>query len=175
MLGAYPAAARLGETREECYKRYGQPVAEVPALLETAVSASFMFKGIRIRIEFLEDRAAFLSFSRPGLRQEEREVLLRANAGPLVWNPPGEFAGRMCWMAPAAAGGRARHAIAYQAVETGYLDVASDDWSKAMRAQQAVQFAIRPRPVVPPGPAASVPAAPAPPAASAAQGKLDGF
>ncbi len=172
VLGATPAVARLGETREQCQGRYGEPLAEVPPLLETATSAAYLFKGIRLRIEFLEERAAFISFSRAGLRHEEREILLAVNAGPLVWNPPAEFVGRMCWTAPASAAERPRHATAYQAAEIGYLDLATDAWTKAMKSQLAVQFAIQPRPVAPVVPAAGGPAAPAVPAA---KGKLEGF
>ncbi len=172
LVGTEAARARLGETREECVARYGAPVAEVPALLEGATGASFLKGEIRIRMEFLEGRAAFVSFSRRGLGQELRQELLELNAGPLTWNPPGEFLGRTCWTAPGSAGEAARHASAYQAAEVAYLDLATDRWAKAMKAQQAVQFAVVPR--------AAESAAPAPtgavaPAAPAAKGKLEGF
>lgn len=166
------APARLGETREQCAVRYGQAVAEVPALLESATGMAYQKGDIRIRIEFLDGKAAFISFSRRGLRAEERQTLLELNAGSLVWNPPGEFLGRMCWTAAGNAQEEARHASAYQAVETSYLDLASDAWAKAMKAQQAVQFAIKPRPATPAGPVA--PGTPVP-AAPAATGKLEGF
>lgn len=166
------APARLGETREQCAVRYGQPVAEVPALLEPATGAAYQKGEIRIRIEFLDGKAAFLSFSRRGLRTEERQTLLELNAGTLVWNPPGEFLGRICWTAAGNAQEEARYAAAYQAVETSYLDLASDAWAKAMKAQQAVQFAIKPRPAAPAG--AAVPGVPVP-AVPSATGKLEGF
>ena len=171
-MGAVPAEARLGESREQCAGRYGQPVAEVPALLGTATGASYQKGDIRIRIEFLEDKAAFISFSRRGLRGDERQMLLDLNAGPLVWNPPGEFLGRICWTAPGNAVQPARHASAYQASEISYLDLATDEWARSMRAQQAVQFAIQPRAAAP-SPAAAPAATPA--AAPAAGSKLEGF
>ena len=172
MVGAGPVWSRLGETREQCVARYGPPLAEVPALLESATGATFMLDGIRVRIEFLEDKAAFISFSRRGLRQEERQILLEVNGGPLVWNPPGEFLGRLCWTAPGTTGESARHASAYTATDSSYLDVASDVWAKAMKAQQAVQFAIKPKPAA--GPAAAVPGLPGP-AAPSPTGILKGF
>jgi hypothetical protein len=149
MAAAVPAEARLGETKEECIARYGQPLAEVPALLENATGATFLKGEIRIRVEFLDNRAAFLSFSRRGLRLEERQKLLDLNAGPLSWNPSQDFVGRTCWIAPGNVTESPRHAAAYQAADTGYLDLASDAWTKAMRAQQAVQFAIMPRALTP--------------------------
>lgn len=143
-LTASPLQARLGETREECVARYGQPVMEGPALLETASSATFLKGEIRIRIEFLENKAAFLSFSRRGLKQEERQTLLDANCGPLVWSAPAEFLGRMCWKAAGNLSAPARHASAYQMGDSNYLDVASDAWAQAIKSQMAVQFAIKP-------------------------------
>ncbi len=165
------AQARLGETREECAARYGAPVAEVAARLQGAAGATFTKGDIRIRIEFVDGRAAFISFSRRGLTQELRQQLLELNAGALAWNAPGEFLGRTCWTAPARAGEAARHASAYLAADVPYLDLATDRWAKAMKAQQAVQFAAAPRraPTAPPAPVG--PAAPAAPPT----GKLQGF
>lgn len=167
-----PAWSRLGESREQCAIRYGPALAEVPALLERATGATYQKGDIRIRIEFLDDKAAFLSFSRRGLRIEERQTLLEVNAGPLSWNPPGEFLGRLCWTAPGNAKETPRHASAYQVAESGFLDLASDDWAKAMKAQQAMQFAIQPRTVNPAAPA--TPGTPAPVTPSPT-GKLEGF
>lgn len=173
---AGPAHARLGETKEECIVRYGQPLAEVPALLENATGATFLRGDIRIQVEFLDNRAAFLSFSRRGLRLEERQKLLDLNAGPLSWNPSMDFVGRTCWIAPGNVIEAPRHASAYQAADTGYLDLASDAWAKAMRAQHAVQFAIMPREVAP---APVAPAAEKPPVkdplSKPASDRLEGF
>lgn len=145
LCGALPARARLDETLEACTARYGPAIAEVAPLLETASCAVFMKGEIRVRIEFLNNKAAFLSFSRPGLRQDDRDMILEANAGGMVWNPPAEFLGRLCWTAPANAKGPARHAAAYSATDNNYLDIASDEWTKAMKAQQAIQFAVQPQ------------------------------
>ncbi len=167
------AEARLGESREQCAVRYGAPVAEVPALLGTAHGTSYLKGGIRIRIEFLEDKAAFISFSRRGLRTDERQTLLDVNAGPLAWNAPGEFLGRTCWTTPGNAEQPARHATGYTAAETHYLDIATDEWARSMKAQQAVQFAIQPRPstsLATPTPVGTAPAVAAP-----AGTKLEGF
>lgn len=167
------AQARLGESREQCAGRYGPPVAEVPALLGTATGTSYQKGDIRIRIEYLEDKAAFISFSRRGLRSDERQTLLDLNAGPLAWNPPGEFLGRMCWTAPGNSVQPARHASAYMAAETNYLDLATDEWARSMRAQQAVQFAIQPRAATPAATTAAPGSTPVP--APAAGTKLEGF
>ena len=164
------AEARLGENREQCAVRYGQPVAEVPALLGTATGTSYQKGDFRIRIEFLEDKAAFISFARRGLRSEERQTLLDVNAGPLAWNPSGEFLGRLCWTAPGNSQQPARHASAYTVADTNYLDLATDEWARSMRAQQAVQFAIQPRAATP-APAAAPGSTPAP----AAGTRLEGF
>ena len=172
LLWTGAASARLGESREDCIKRYGQPVAEIPALLESATGAAFQKGEVRIRIEFLGGKAAFLSFSRRGLRQDEQQTLLEVNAGTLVWNPPADFVGRTCWVAQGNAQEATRVASAYQLGGTGFLDLATDAWAKAMKAQQAVQFAVQSRPApsaVPPVPGPKAPPAPA------AGGKLDGF
>ncbi len=176
LFGTLPAFARLGETQEECIKRYGEPVAEIPALLRNATGAAFMRGDIRVRVEFVDGKAAFLSFSRRGLRLDERQTLVDVNAGLLKWNPPTEFLGRFCWIAPASGKEAARHASGYQALDTGYLDIATDAWVKAMKAQKAVQFAIVPS--VPKGAASGVkpdgPAVPSPTLPKAG-GKLEGF
>ena len=172
LIFAGSAQARLGESREQCVGRYGPPVAEVPALLGTATGIAYQKGDIRIRIEFLEDQAAFISFSRRGLRSEERQTLLDLNAGPLAWNPPGEFLGRVCWTAPGNSQQPGRHASSYIAAETSYLDLATDEWARSMRAQQAVQFAIQPK-VAAPATATGGNSAPAP--APAAGSKLEGF
>lgn len=171
LAGTGAARARLGETREECAARYGAPVAEVATRLAGAAGAAFTKGDIRIRIEFLDGRAAFMSFSRRNLAPDWRAQLLELNAGPLEWLAPGEFLGRTCWTAPARAGEAARHASSYQAADSQYLDLATDRWAKAMKAQQAIQFAAVPRPAPPAAPAA--PTKPAP--AAAATGKLEGF
>ncbi len=172
LASARPASARLGETREQCTARYGEPVAEVAALLTTASGASYQKGEIRVRIEFLDGKAAFISFSRRGLRLDDRQKLLELNAGPLVWNPPAEFLGRLCWTAPATGKEPARHASAYMALENSYLDLATDAWTAAMKAQQAVQFAIQPRQ---PSHAAEIKPGTGAPASSAGTGPLEGF
>jgi len=172
VLWTVPASARLGESEEECSKRYGQPVAEIPALLETATSATYQKGDVRVRIEFLEGKAAFISFSRRGLKEEERQTLLDINAGTLVWSPAADYAGRTYWVAPANTKDAARHASSYLMGETGYIDLATEAWTKAMKAQQAVQFAVQPKPATPATPGTpGAPAATAPPAG----GKLEGF
>ena len=172
LMAADSADARLGESRDQCAIRYGQPVAEVPALLGTATGAAYQKGDIRIKVEFLEDKAAFISFSWRGLRGVERQTLLDLNGGPVAWNPPGEFLGRTCWTAPGNSQQPARHAISYLAAETSYLDLATDEWARSMRAQQAVQFAIQPRPSAASNPSASTPG----PVSTAPVGtKLEGF
>lgn len=172
VLWTVPASARLGEGPEECSKRYGQPAAEIPALLEKATGAAYLKGDVRIRIEFLEGKAAFISFSRRGLREEERQTLLDINAGSLVWSPAADYAGRTYWVAPANTREAARHASAYLTGDTGYIDLATEAWTKAMKAQQAVQFAVQPKPATPATPGTpGAPAATAPPAG----GKLEGF
>lgn len=172
LLMMLPAEARLGETVEECDSRYGAPVAEIPARLENASCRAYSKDGVRVRVEFVANRAAFISFSSPGQQLAISQELLALNSGNLTWSSPVEFVGRLSWIAPSTAAEPSRHASAYQIGKMGFLDLATADWARAMKSQQAVQFAVVPGVAAPRKPVAPGQPEPAVPKAS---GKLKGF
>lgn len=145
LLTGGPARARLGETREECIARYGQPVAETTGLLQGAQSISFAKAGIRVRIEFMDGRAAYLNFSKAGLSQDDELQLLESNAGGHRWSKAEEYVGRRCWIAPAVDGEGARYASAYSTGNASWLEVAAKKWTDAIRVQKTAMTAALPR------------------------------
>ncbi|MDB6134783.1 MAG: hypothetical protein JWM59_3026 [Verrucomicrobiales bacterium] len=177
LLTAGPARARLGETREECIARYGQPVAETTGLLQGAQSISFAKAGIRVRIEFIDGRAAYLNFSKAGLSPDEELQLLESNAGGHLWSKAEEYVGRRCWTAPAVDGDGARYASAYSTGNASWLEVAAKKWTDAIRVQKAVMAAALPRAkaktAVPAGESPGTGSAPAAPVKK--PGTLSGF
>lgn len=172
-----PARARLGETEEQCIARYGQPVAETTGLLRGAKSVSFAKAGIRVRIEFVDDKAAFLSFSKYGLTQNDELQLLESNAASQVWSAAEDFAGRRCWMAPGEGEAEPRFATSYISGATTWLDIATKKWTDAISVQKAAMTAALPKPK-PKDPAAG-PASAAPASQPAKDpkkpGPLEGF
>jgi len=172
------ASARLGETYEQCVARYGPPVAETAGLLQGAKSVSFAKAGIRVRVEFLGGKAAFLSFSKHGLTPDDELLLLDSNAGVQVWSTVQEFVGRRCWIAPALDQDEPRYANSYISGATAWLDIASKTWTDAMRAQKIAMTAALPKPE-PKAPDAKGDAPAAgdgkTPAAPRKPGNLDGF
>ncbi|RYD38376.1 MAG: hypothetical protein EOP86_00975 [Verrucomicrobiaceae bacterium] len=177
LLTAGPARARLGETREECIARYGQPVAETTGLLQGAQSVSFAKAGIRVRIEFIDGRAAYLSFSKAGLSPDDELQLLESNADGHLWSKAEDYVGRRCWIAPAAGGDGARYASAYSTGNASWLEVASKKWTDAIRVQKTAMTAALPKvktkTAAPAGEAAGTGSAPAPPVKK--PGTLSGF
>jgi hypothetical protein len=107
-LGLLPASARVGETLEQCKKRYGKAVG-APTPYEFAdeakelVYCSFQKSGIDILIGFLNGKAADLSFHHhhdpaapapdptdptapsDAFTQVEIDTLLADNANDLTW------------------------------------------------------------------------------------------
>ncbi|MES2705430.1 MAG: hypothetical protein V4726_02395 [Verrucomicrobiota bacterium] len=172
-----PASARLGETPEQCTARYGMPVAETAGLLQGSKSISFSKAGIRVRIEFIDGQAAFLSFSKHGLTDDDERQLLESNAAKQIWSKMEEFVGRRCWIAPAQGEDEPRYASSYITGTTTWLDIASKKWADAIRAQKLAMTAALPKPKpktadtpgIPSSAAGQAPAAPKKP------GTLDGF
>jgi hypothetical protein len=99
-LGICPLSARIGETLEQCAKRYGKATL-VPVVYDLGTQArelayyNFQKSGIAIQIGFLNGKASDLSFqhiSPPDhtvparvFTQVEIDTLLAANSGGMHW------------------------------------------------------------------------------------------
>lgn len=143
LSGASHALARLGETKEECVARYGEPVASTPALLSGAESLSFLKNQVRIRVEFLNNRAVFISFMRQDMSSNDQQQLLEANRGDLVWSSPEDYAGRKFWLAKADLDDEEkRYATAYTISKIGVLEISLQPWVEAMKAQKTALDAM---------------------------------
>ena len=89
-----PLFARLGETLEQCIKRYGKATL-VPAVYDFGSNAkelvyyNFQKNGFAIQIGFLRGKASDLSFHHAppanALTPVEIDTLLAANAGGMEW------------------------------------------------------------------------------------------
>lgn len=90
------AQARIGETVEECVKRYGKPVA-VDA---SGLTFTFFHTDLRLKLTFQDGKCAAIEYERceksifggfnyVGLNQVERDLLLQANAGGRKWEANG--------------------------------------------------------------------------------------
>ena len=96
-LGLTPVAARVGETLDQCKKRYGKATEATPPYdfgtdAPNLAYYNFEKNGIAIQIGFLNDKAADLSFhhtagtpSPAALTQTEIDILLTANSGGMPW------------------------------------------------------------------------------------------
>lgn len=138
---------------------------------------SFAKAGIRVRIEFVDGKAAFLSFSKHGLTQTDELQLLESNAAAQVWSAAADFAGRRCWMAPASGDAEPRFATSYISGATTWLDIGTKKWADAISAQKTAMTAALPKPK--PKDPATGPASAAPVSQPAKDPKkpspLDGF
>ncbi len=95
-LGFSPLSARVGETLDQCNKRYGKAIS-TPQVYDFGDEAkdlayfNFEKNGIAIQIGFLKGNAADLSFHHTGttgeLTQVEIDTLLAANSGGMTWKP----------------------------------------------------------------------------------------
>lgn len=177
---AATAAARIGETEGQCLSRYGEVLAKTPAHLPGAESVTFLRQGIRVRVEFVNDRAVYISFSKRGLREDERLTLLTANSGGLEWRGPENYAGRSFWRA-ATAGGDFRIASYYVTGPVATLEIASREWIEGISIRRQASIAEALASISAPPPAAPAPAdspeapAAAPPPDRPVSPHLEGF
>lgn len=107
------ASARLGETREECHQRYGQPVTNYPGEGPVAGCEVYVKDGIAISVVFVktakqESRAGLVIYSRTGpaahngngipapeITPAEQTALLATVAGRWDnYDPPAALAGK---------------------------------------------------------------------------------
>ena len=79
LLLCAPAFGRLGETKDECEKRYGKPVT-IDGKIVKYVKNDFV-----VAIQFVDDKACFLMFTHTDpekiIGETERDEILKANAG----------------------------------------------------------------------------------------------
>lgn len=83
-----PASARLGESIEQCRKRYGNEIQANQHLR----TAQFLAAGVQIWIQFRGDTAVTVSYSRPAgwlertsFTEVEIDTILKANQGDSPW------------------------------------------------------------------------------------------
>lgn len=97
-LGLTPLFARIGETLDECKKRYGKATEATPPYdfgtdAPDLIYYNFEKNGIAIQIGFLNGKAADLSFHHTAdapavpaaLTQTEIDILLAANSSDMQW------------------------------------------------------------------------------------------
>lgn len=76
-----PCVARIGETKEQCIKRYG------PVKLSFGDSVVFQKSGLKITVQFRDERAGWIQFKKmdEGFDEEEIKTLLNANGPGVKW------------------------------------------------------------------------------------------
>lgn len=90
-LAVREAAARLGETVEQCNQRYGPPRASssLSPILAGAPNRQYNYQGWRISAAFLRGQAAKLRYSKLNsgkIEEDEFQAILRGNAGGGSWS-----------------------------------------------------------------------------------------
>ena len=82
------AAARLGETIEECDARYGKPTqVEAGAVFAKSIERTYSKDGFTIKVLFVDGRAEMISYLHPSvLTGEQVTKLLNNNARGQVWH-----------------------------------------------------------------------------------------
>jgi hypothetical protein len=90
LLTIRPAAARMGETLDECVQRYGPMIERRPAKLGASDPDVMVFSkaGITVAVEFKEGKAWHLTFRKTALTSFEIEALITANSGTSLWGSP---------------------------------------------------------------------------------------
>lgn len=89
--------ARIGDTLEQCKKRYGAPIVSS----EKNQSFDFKHEGVKINIRVHEGKVVAISYTSPdkgGFTVDQIMSRLVANNGKGDWNlPQGDDVGRMTW------------------------------------------------------------------------------
>jgi hypothetical protein len=91
---ASPAStfARLGETEAECLNRYGKSATTFAPLLDGAINHQYNYQGWRIRVAFINGKAARLSYHKTGesggslyIQPDEAQAILAGEVGGGQW------------------------------------------------------------------------------------------
>lgn len=100
LLASVPAFARIGETREQCVERYGEPSAKSPQRLKKSDGEAEIFKvgEMNISIEFRAGKAWRLTYAGKGLTGKSTESILAKNAEKAKWGNA-KFLGVKHWIA----------------------------------------------------------------------------
>ena len=90
-LAVREAAARLGETIEQCNQRYGPPrtSSSMFPVLAGAPIRQYTYQGWRISAAFLKGQAAKLRYSKLNshqIEEDEFQAILKGNAGGGTWS-----------------------------------------------------------------------------------------
>ena len=90
-LAAREAAARLGETLEQCNQRYGAPRSSnsMFPVLSGAPNREYTYQGWRITAAFLKGHAAKLRYSKMNshkIEEDEFQAILKGNVGDGSWS-----------------------------------------------------------------------------------------
>ena len=107
-LGFFPASARVGETLDQCKKRYGKATATAAPYdfgdqAKDLYYFNFQKNGIDIQIGFLKGIASDLSFHHHGdtaapptpFTQTEIDTLLADNSNDMAWKTVGVADGKL--------------------------------------------------------------------------------
>lgn len=91
------AKARIGESMEECVKRYGDSFAKIPSVSGRSGEFTYLFKrkiesggvskSVDIHIEFIHGKAAYLRI-KGRFSDDDTQTLLSSNQGNDTWQTP---------------------------------------------------------------------------------------
>lgn len=131
-LLAQPLRARVGETPDECEKRYKNVVRRMPFVLAGSDPEAILFAmdQVYITVHFRNGIAWHIAYQGAKLDDGFRSLLLRANVGSDAWrDPSGQTVdGRRYWKSLT----RNLVACAYSHNGEGVLEVMSQDCVAAM-------------------------------------------
>jgi hypothetical protein len=102
LLIPFTAYGRLGETEEQCKRRYGKPI-DSPSerafpILEGAKNLTYEYKGWRLRIAFLNNKAVRIYYSKsakagisPYIQDDEAKAVLEGESGGGKWKETSKY------------------------------------------------------------------------------------
>ena len=90
LLAIDQAPARLGETADQCEKRYGKPEID---RVELPIEKRIIYRkdGRTVTVDFIDGKAVSLSFRKKGIEKweiHEIDLKLREHGGGLPWGKP---------------------------------------------------------------------------------------
>lgn len=90
--------ARIGESFDDCVKRYGSPVKDLDADAPLEKEYSFQKSGLDINAGFMDQKIQKIQFAKTdfsSLSETEIDLLLKANGGEKKWHEKIVFGGQM--------------------------------------------------------------------------------